>query len=192
MVNKEAIRKEIIEKSKAVFTKFGFQKSNLDEISIIVGKKKSSLYYYFESKEDIFRALIEYESNILFKELSKEVQIQTDPIEKVRTFITFRYKKLTDIVVEYNAIKNDFLDYIHLVYSVREKFDALEIELLEQILSDGTDDGTFKIINTNLTAKAIFLAIKGIQMPFIVSPIPIDIDKRVKEIINLIFNGIMK
>lgn len=192
MVNKEAIRKEIIEKSKAVFTKFGFQKSNLDEISIIVGKKKSSLYYYFESKEDIFRALIEHESNLLFKELTKEVQKETDPVEKVRTFITFRYKRLTEIVTEYNAIKNDFLDYIHLVYSVREKFDALEIELLEQILSDGTDDGTFKIINTNLTAKAIFLAIKGIQMPFIVSPIPIDIDKRVKEIINLIFNGIMK
>lgn len=192
MVNKDAIRKEIIEKSKAVFTKFGYQKSNLDEISIIVGKKKSSLYYYFESKEDIFRALIEHESNLLYKELIKEVQKQTDPVEKVRTFITFRYKRLTEIVTEYNAIKNDFLDYIHLVYSVREKFDALEIELLEQILSDGTDEGTFNIINTNLTAKAIFLAIKGIQMPFIVSPIPIDIDKRVKEIINLIFNGIMK
>lgn len=192
MVNKDAIRKEIIEKSKAVFTKFGFQKSNLDEISIIVGKKKSSLYYYFESKEDIFRALIEHESNLLYKELIKEIQKETDPVEKVRIFITFRYKRLTEIVTEYNAIKNDFLDYIHLVYSVREKFDALEIELLEQILSDGTDEGIFNIINTNLTAKAIFLAIKGIQMPFIVSPIPIDIDKRVKEIINLIFNGIMK
>jgi AcrR family transcriptional regulator len=192
MVNKDAIRKEIVEKSKEVFTKFGYQKSNLDEISVIVGKKKSSLYYYFESKEDIFRALIDHESNLLYKELCKQVKNQTDPIEKVRTFITFRYKRLTEIANEYNAIKNDFLDYIHLVYSVREKYDAMEIDLFEQILSEGADAEIFKVTNTNLSAKAIFMAIKGIQMPFIISPIPIDIDKRVKEIINLIFYGIIK
>jgi AcrR family transcriptional regulator len=41
----------------------------MDDVAHAVGKGKSSIYYYFNSKEDIFKAVIEYEAEILKVEL---------------------------------------------------------------------------------------------------------------------------
>lgn len=192
MVNKDEIRKEIVERSKEVFTLYGYKKTNLDDIAVSIGKKKSSLYYYFESKEDIFRALIDYESKILLKELTEKIKNELSPIDQIKVYIIYRYKKLSEIIKQYNVMQNDFLNYIQLVYKVREKYDQLEINLLDSILADGIDKSIFSCENTMLTAKAIHIALKGIQMPFITSPVPSDMDRQLNEVINVIFYGIVK
>jgi len=192
MVDKNKIRREIVVNSKPIFSKYGYQKANLDDISLTVGKKKSSLYYYFESKEEIFKALIDYESEVLLKNLTSEVNKYDSAVDQLRVYIFFRYQRLIEIVKEYNAIKNDFFNYIDLVYNVREKYDQLEITLLDEILERGVKDGYFFLENTALTAKAIHVSLKGIQLPFIIYPTPNDIEKRVEEIIKIIFYGIVK
>ena len=65
MVNKEEFRKKIIVSSGQIFSRYGFRKTTMEEISRALKMGKSSVYYYFRSKEDIFEAVVLYEANIL-------------------------------------------------------------------------------------------------------------------------------
>src|SRR5262245_6269200 len=50
---------EIVGAAMAVFAEKGFAAAKLDEIAARAGVSKGALYLYFETKEDIFRAVVE-------------------------------------------------------------------------------------------------------------------------------------
>ena len=49
---------EIIEAALSVFAENGFAAARLDEIARRAGVSKGALYLYFETKEDLFRAVV--------------------------------------------------------------------------------------------------------------------------------------
>src|SRR5213078_936940 len=50
---------EIVSAAMAVFAEKGFAAAKLDEIARRAGVSKGALYLYFETKEDIFRAVVD-------------------------------------------------------------------------------------------------------------------------------------
>ena len=65
----EIIVKEIVDTARALFKKSGFKKTTMGDIARSLGKAKSSLYYYYPSKEDIFEAVIYAEMDELLVEI---------------------------------------------------------------------------------------------------------------------------
>jgi len=65
MINKEEYRKRIITTAGEIFSRYGFKKTTMDEIANGLKMGKSSIYYYFASKEEIFEAVVLNEANIL-------------------------------------------------------------------------------------------------------------------------------
>jgi AcrR family transcriptional regulator len=63
MVNKEEYRLKIIFTASRIFSRHGFKNTTMDEISRALKKGKSSIYYYYGSKEEIFEAVVKYEAN---------------------------------------------------------------------------------------------------------------------------------
>ncbi len=55
---KEARPSEIVAAALAVFSEKGFAAARLDEIAARAGVSKGALYLYFETKEDLFRAVV--------------------------------------------------------------------------------------------------------------------------------------
>jgi AcrR family transcriptional regulator len=62
VVQKDEVRDKIVSVASKIFTRFGFKKTTMEEIAMASKKGKSSIYYYFNSKEDIFRAVVEKRS----------------------------------------------------------------------------------------------------------------------------------
>src|SRR3954471_8893258 len=50
---------EIVDAALAVFAEKGFAAARLDEIAARAGVSKGALYLYFETKEEIFRAVVD-------------------------------------------------------------------------------------------------------------------------------------
>ena len=183
---------EILTAARSIFSKYGYKKTTLDDIAFAIKKGKSSLYYYFNSKEDIFKAVIEYESNIITKELKDNISLEKDPMKQLENFITSRYNLLKKVVVFYDALNNDLITHLDYVRKVREKYDRLEAEMIKHILQKGIDSDVFYLENIELTALAIQTAIKGIDIPLLISKEEINIEKKVKEILRVLFYGIVK
>ncbi|QIB35376.1 TetR/AcrR family transcriptional regulator [Ancylobacter pratisalsi] len=54
-----AKRREIIDGARRVFFDKGFDGASMDEVARVAGVSKATIYVYFDSKEDLFAALVE-------------------------------------------------------------------------------------------------------------------------------------
>jgi len=92
MVDKEIIRLKIISTAGQIFSKYGFKKTTMEEIASALQMGKSSIYYYYKSKEEIFEAVVLHEANILRNELTKAIKSVDSPIDKMRNYVFVRMK----------------------------------------------------------------------------------------------------
>ena len=63
VVVKSEVRTQIVDVARKIFTRYGFRKTTMEEIAAASHKGKSSIYYYFPGKEDIFKAVVEKEQD---------------------------------------------------------------------------------------------------------------------------------
>lgn len=192
MVEKEEIRSQIIDTARKIFSKYGFRKTTMEEIAQGIGKGKSSIYYYYPGKEEIYRAVIEKEAEILRDTIFKAISKTDDPIEKFRVYVTVRMKTLRDMVNFYEAIKSELLSNLDFINKAREKYDNDEIEMLEGFLREGVKQNLFKIEETNLTAIAIVTAMKGLEVPLFKNSYFKNYEVHINHLIEVIFYGIVK
>ena len=62
VVVKSKVRAQIVDVARKIFTRYGFRKTTMDEIAAATRMGKSSIYYYFPGKEEIFKAVVENEA----------------------------------------------------------------------------------------------------------------------------------
>ena len=188
--NEEA-RTKIIEIARHIFTHFGFKKTTMEEIALASRKGKSSIYYYFNSKEDIFKAVVEKEAEELKEELYKKIKTIEDPIERLKVYISVRMRKLNKLTNFYTALKSDYLSHLEFIENIRESYDLDEIKIITAILQDGVDNGKFSIEDPHLGAIAIVTAMKGLEVPLFISKEHGNFEVRLNNLINFLFYGIV-
>jgi AcrR family transcriptional regulator len=93
-------RQQIISASKICFAQFGYDKTTLDDIGKRMGLNKSSLYYYFKNKEEIFTAVVLEEADSIVDGLQTEMESKISPEEKIQFYMKKRlgyYKKVLSL-----------------------------------------------------------------------------------------------
>jgi len=192
MINKEEFRKKIIMSAGHIFSRFGFRKTTMEEIARELKMGKSSIYYYFNSKEEIFEAVVLHEANILRNELTTAIKSVESPIEKMEKYVFVRMKAFEKLSNYYNAIFDKNLDHFEFIETIREKYDREEIAILRLLLYDGVRKKVFNIENSEYTALAIQTTLKGLEVPLFWKKREVNIDQRLKAILNVLFYGIVK
>ena len=192
MVDKDEVREQIVESARQVFAKFGFRKTTMDEIAYALRKGKSSIYYYFEGKEEIYHAVIEKEAAILKKTIEETLAKEADPIERLRLYIITRMDTIQKMVNFYEAIRNEWLSNLEFVNIIREKYDKDEIQLLKAIFDDGQKKGMFRVNETELTSIAIVTALKGLEAPLFLNNENNTYTARIEQLVNIVFYGVIK
>ncbi len=85
---KEARPAELAEAALALFVEKGFAATRLDDVARRAGVSKGTLYLYFDSKEALFRAVIEHSVLPLFDEVEARLAAQRhDPARLLRELL---------------------------------------------------------------------------------------------------------
>ncbi len=192
VVQKDAVRSEIVAVAGKIFTRFGFRKTTMEDIARALGKGKSSIYYYFPGKEDIFRAVVENEAAELKKDLNKTILKVSDPIEQLRTFILFRTHKLKTLSNFYAALNEEYFNHLDFIQKIRMEYDNSEIALVGKILRTGINNGEFMIDDPELAAVAIVTAMKGLEIPLFIKKEHGKIEDRLDSLIKFLFYGLIR
>jgi len=192
MVDKEKFREKIVKVSSEIFSKFGFKKTTMGEIALALRKGKSSIYYYYKSKEEIFEAVIDNEAQILKNELTMAIKSTDNPELRLRRYVLVRMNSFEKLSNYYNAIFNRDLDYFDFIERQREKHDKQEIALLRYMLWLGVKSGHFNLENTGLAALAVQTALKGLERPLFWEKRKGSIEHRLDAIIDILFYGIVR
>lgn len=192
MVNKEEFRKKIIVTSGQIFSRYGFKKTTMDEIAHALKMGKSSIYYYYRSKEDIFEAVVLYEANTLRNELTTAIKSVESPVDKMRNYVFVRMKSFEKLSNYYNAIFDKNLDHFDFIETIRAKYDREELAILRLILYHGARKKVFNVTNSEYTALAVQTTLKGLEVPLFWKKRELNIEERLNGILEVLFNGILK
>lgn len=192
---RENIKDHIVRIATHIFSKFGFKKTTIDDIAQTLGKGKSSIYYYFQSKEEIYKEVINREMNILTGEIHRKVIDAPDhPTDKLRNYVLTRMRYLQELVNFNEALRNDYLRNFAFVEKIREKYDQQEHSMVRQILQEGVERDVFKLKDLDFAAMTFVTAMKGLELAlFIKNEYSMDeLKERLDEMLRIIFYGLVK
>jgi AcrR family transcriptional regulator len=80
----EATRRKLLEAAERIFAKEGFEAARLEDIASAAGYTRGAFYANFESKEDIFLALIEQWISGRIEEINSLLRQHNTPAKRVR------------------------------------------------------------------------------------------------------------
>ncbi len=164
-MNKKELKKDLILSAASdCFSRFGYEKTTLDDIGKATKLNKASLYYYFKSKEDIFIAVILQESKTFIEGLQKKIEREPFPEDKIIQYLIERlryYKK----VINLNQLS------VAVLHQIEPLFDQLynnilaeEIDFITLLLKEAFQppSGEFPI-ELNRVAEALIDAANGLK-----------------------------
>lgn len=185
------MREQIIESAKDIFSRFGFKKTTVDDIAHSIHKAKSSIYYYFGSKEEIFEEVIRREYAYLKNRLSKALAEEDTPEGRLRAYVLTRLRVLLKLSNFYGAITSDYFSYFGLIEKLRKDYVQEEIEVFRGILQEGVEKGTFEIKSTEIAARTVITAMKGLEYDWATTENASELEKDVESILDMVLYGIV-
>ena len=103
----------------------------MDDIAESIGLVKTSLYYYYNSKEELFQAVIRNESETLIGKLRAETDKHTSPQRKHRAYFITRMEYLKELVNLYHLTKAAAQELLPLAEEERRHRHVCEREQLD-------------------------------------------------------------
>jgi AcrR family transcriptional regulator len=154
-------RARILAAAKAEFARVGPGGARVDRIATLAGANKRMLYYYFGSKDELFRAVLEaaYEH---IRESEKALHLEAvDPAEAIRRLVAFTWN--------YYLAHPEFLSLLnsenlhraeHLKESTRvRRMHSPFVAMIREILARGQRAGVFR---DGVDAVQLYISIAGL------------------------------
>lgn len=160
-------RQKLIDIARQLFAKNGVANTTMNDIAVASGKGRRTLYTYFNSKDEVYSAVIESELERLSDKLDEVAAMKMRPLDKVIELIYTHLIMIRETVVRNGNLRAEFFRNIWMVEKVRKKFDDYEIDLFRKVYQEGKADGEFDIDDVNLVADITHYCIKGLEVPFI-------------------------
>ncbi len=163
---REQRRVQILEAALAVFTENGIDHARMEDIAHEAGLSKGTLYLYFESKEALLFAMLEY----LFDEYFQTAQ---EVMPEDEGSVAQRLYGLADAFVSYSQEFSDIWPLSYEIYAwalrekavrerVREYFDVSQ-EMVSAMIREGIERGEFRPVDPEETALQIIALNEGLQ-----------------------------
>ena len=167
MESKTAVNKEqIIRASRNVFKTLGYNKVTMADVAYAANMGRSSLYYYFKNKDEVFFAVSAVEfSNILAKAQTKTKATQSF----YDNFLAFNKERLTSLSIlvnDFQNLLNDIRENANILYFMRNICFEQEFSIYKQMLTWGIKRNDIAAISAEdlqfLTSNMIY-AFKGFE-----------------------------
>jgi len=183
-------KKKIIAVAEQLFAQFGFFKTTMEDIAKKAHMGKSSVYYYFKSKEEIFAEVIRQDTLVFQQKLEDAVSNAKTPDGKIRAYVITRMTHLQDLSKFYSTLTEEYLDHYLFVEEVRKDFYDYENTVLKNLLEEGVKQNCFNVDDVVTISRMISIAIKGLEFPLFVEAKDYDPVKESNDMLNVIFKGI--
>lgn len=189
MVRKTRSLEKLLYSAKENFFEKGYNSVSIDEIAEFAGVSKATLYRHFDSKEKLFRSVVE----VFFFDIRTHIEnilIEDTPFEeKLETFIQKMSVILKDLKPQ--LLKDlKMNEPILFMFFLDERAKTIENQL-KKLLQQGVDVGAVKAeYNVNLISEMILNSIEKLSLPEFVESNAMTYDAIFRQVIMIILGGI--
>ena len=182
------------------FAGYGFSKVTMDEIALDVGMAKASLYYYYPTKEDIFRAVIKKEQGAFLGHMAALLKQPAPPERKLREYVHHRSRLSRELSNLTFLGSQSWQDLKPIFKDLFKTFSSKEKHLLTGIIREGNEAGAFEAASPEKTASLILHALQGLRFRYFHSLESVaaaaahieDLEKDTHLLIETLLTGILK
>jgi len=188
-------RADIVDAALRVFSRDGFAGSKIDAVADEAGISKGTLYLYFESKEELFKAMVIDKMLPVFDEAEAlSVQLTDSAEERTRVLIRFFYQKV---------LNSDRRHIMRLILAEGPNFPELTAfyhqnilsrgeAMVQSVLDYGMERGEFRTVTGHGLLKNVMAGAIAASMWKIVFDAhqPIDLDAYCETHIDLLLGGL--
>ena len=192
MTNDNEQKELILSAAKKLFSRYGLEKTTMEDIAKAAGKGKSSLYYYFKSKEEVYAEVIRKEIAGLKTIIRKAIEEEDDPYNKFTRFVGTRLNYLNEKADQYTTIKDEYLKHYQFIQNLTADYSDWEMSTIKDIIEYGRDRGLFLVTDSETISRAIFFALKGLEYPWTTNLTRIELEKSVYVLVDILLKGISK
>jgi TetR/AcrR family fatty acid metabolism transcriptional regulator len=153
-------RKEIVDAARSVFARKGFANGIMDDVAKEAGVAKGTLYLYFRSKTEIYRAVLGHDMELLKKQTVERIQAAHGLREKIRALVLTR--------LEYAEQRREFFEIMDshsgsLSLSRRQYRDWLTepVQHLASAIDDAVRRDEIRAVPTQMVAWIIVDIVRG-------------------------------
>ncbi|MCX6170301.1 MAG: TetR/AcrR family transcriptional regulator [Ignavibacteriales bacterium] len=150
----------IIDAARKRFAHYGFSKVTMEEIASDVEMGKASLYYYFPTKEDLFRGVILQEQNELKKNIERILEKQKSASEKLHEYVEQRMIFFKVLINLGTLSVHSYFDIKSVFKKLFLDFEKVELDLIKKIIDEGKLKNEF---NSGLPEDAALIFLHVLQ-----------------------------
>ena len=196
----DLIQEQILTAAKRLFQVYGLAKVTMDDVAKAIGKGRSSLYYYYKSKDEIFDAVFNVEMHEMLAAMAIAVNQATGTEEKINAFFITKLKVVREKGAFFSAIRAG-MDAETLTEFQKTKIVhhntimKMEGTLLTRILNEGIKLGELKAIEETEMDSLIFIllsSIRGIRNELNLVDNATEFEPTILQFTNLMMNGLKK
>jgi len=195
MSKDELIRQEIIDAASKLFQQYGLFKTTMEDIARVLNKGKSTLYYYYKNKDEIFESVISREIRELFQEIRSAAEKEVSGEDKLRVYFSTVVASIQKRVLLYRIIKGEIGENLKMMVGLKYRMDNNEVGFIREILQIGADRGEWIPgieKELDIMAYAIVSAMRSISLDLVVEDRFPDWDQRIVALREVFIRGLKR
>lgn len=163
----EEVKQDILQAAKRVFAKWGLNKTTMEDIAREAGKGKSTLYYYYKSKEEIFEATATAEIDAILAKAHMLIDKIDSARAKLKKYVAVVLTEIKNTTSLYPMVKGELRGNKEFIEKISRRMDDREEAIIAKILREGIAQGELNFIHETEIAKAanaLSGIIRGLEM----------------------------
>ena len=189
----EVMVREILSTAKRLFAQHGLKKTTMEDIANAMGKGKSTLYYYFPGKNEIFVAVVDEEMRNLLRFTRQAINVAVTAKDKLKAYCRTRVSVMEKLQNLSIVVYEEILNHIGTVLKIKQKHDEMQIDIIKEIIKGGMQSGEFKQLPDNdmeLFSSALVVAFRGLELPIAVSKMVRSCERGADLLVDIMVDGI--
>jgi len=185
-------RIEILEAALVVFVKKGFSETRMDDIVQEIGLSKGAIYHHFQSKRDLFMALIEHWMD-QFSSIQRGGTLRGKPSSQIIKHIARFTAKIFQLNPNWFLAEPEIWALANRDAEIRNLANQLYTRILsefETLIRRGIEFGEFREVNARMIALSIMTSLHGMIWFVLFQPDDFSLEDYVECNMRFILDGI--
>lgn len=199
-LKEDLVQEQILQAAKRLFQVHGLYKVTMDDVAKAIGKGRSSLYYYYKSKDEIFDAVVAIEIKEMIGAMARAVGEAITVEQKIKAFCIAKFKiagqmrpffQTLDVGMDADAMSQfNKTKIAHHSLIMKQEGD-----LLKQVLNEGIENGELNTMDNEEKEVLIFVmlsSLHGLKRELLIEDNLYGIEPAVERLSRMMMYGITK
>ena len=196
-IKEDTIQQQIIQAAQQLFERYGLHKVTMDDVAREIGKRRSSIYYYYKNKEEILDAAIEVEMREILAEIDQAIALAPTFSQKLHAYCITRLRisqtrRALYTMIDSGMNTDDLPDFLKVRKMMYSSFREREIPVIQQMLNFGIEQGDLRTMTHQEQADLILVllsTLQGFKKEMVIKNSLDVVEPGVNMLINLVIKG---